>query len=104
MLERTLRRTLVVLALALMMVPSLASAAPPSWGLAEVGRTAWGLLFGGGAGAPKHGYEIGPDGSPRCTPTPKHGFEIDPAGKTPCAPTPKAGCTINPDGSPRCTP
>src|SRR5689334_2346966 len=97
MLKSSLRRSFLILVL-ILMVPSLASAARPAWGLGEWGRTAWDLVFGS-----KLGCEIGPDGT-RCTPTPKHGCEIDPDGKPRCMPTPKHGCEIGPDGKPRCTP
>lgn len=99
MLKSSLRRSFLILALTLVMLPSMAAAARPAWGLGELGRTAWDLVFGA-----KLGCEIDPDGKPRCTPTPKHGCEIDPNGKPRCAPTPKHGCEIGPDGKPRCTP
>jgi hypothetical protein len=109
MLHSSLRRSLLVLALALSLGSPAASAAPVSWGsfLAEQGSSASRFLeavltrFPGSA---KASCSISPDGQPLCAP--KLGCSIDPDGKSQCAPavTLKHGCTIDPNGHTACTP
>jgi hypothetical protein len=109
MLHSSLRRSLLVLALALSLGSPAASAAPVSWGsfLAEQGSSASRFLeavltkFPGSA---KAGCSIKLDGQPLCVP--KFGCSIDPNGQSQCAPavTLKHGCTIDPNGHTACTP
>ena len=109
MFKSSLCRSFLVAAIALVLMSSVASAAPSGWSLgSDLGRTAWSLLLGewtprSSGLTPKLGCTINPNGSPRCAPAPKAGCNINPNGSPVCGPAPKAGCTISPDGSPGCT-
>jgi hypothetical protein len=108
----SLRRTLLVVALATLMASSSLAATPLWEQLAgRLDWISWSWLGGDlgrrhGAGAAKQGCSIDPNGNMVCPPvTAKQGCSIDPAGNTTCPPiTPKAGCSIDPQGVPRCQP
>jgi hypothetical protein len=125
MFHRLIRRSLLVLALGLVLGSSAASASALNRGnfLTEgITDTLSGLLAralglpgtlklgcsispdGSTICAPKHGCSISPDGKPVCGQ--KHGCSIDPDGRAGCLPivTPKLGCSINPDGHTVCAP
>jgi len=103
MFPKSIRRSVLVLALSFTLASSPASAASPA-GLhfaEELGRSAWSWLAGvlGGEGpvhsasvSTKHGCTIDPNGQPICeTKTQeqswlKHGCGIDPDGRVVCNP------------------
>lgn len=113
MYQSTIRRSLLVFVLSLVIASTAASAAPaPGWSLAgELGRSAWRWLAAAFEPqtlrrALKAGCEIDPGGREVCAPAGKLGCEIDPGGREVCAPAPapKHGCLIDPSGAPRCAP
>jgi hypothetical protein len=108
MSQKSIRRSLVLFVLSLVVLAGATQAAPlPNRFPGDLGSL-WGRLESffehGLARQVKHGCSISPDGKPECLPTSKLGCSIDPNGQQFCPPTPKAGCSISPDGKPVCTP